>query len=85
MSQTVGHAGTAIGMLVNRINANPDELDRWRPLSLNLVLTPELIRGQQMASFFWSGAARRLIPEHARELRLQSSSNTKTKIPAGRG
>lgn len=68
MSQTVGHAGTAIGMLVNRINANPDELGRWKPLCLKLVLTPELIRGQQMASFFWSGAARRLIPEHAREI-----------------
>src|SRR5260370_34575808 len=31
-------------------------------------MTPELIRGQEMASFFWSKAASRLIAEHARDI-----------------
>jgi hypothetical protein len=31
-------------------------------------MTPDLIRSGQMANFYWKGAARRLITEHARDI-----------------
>jgi hypothetical protein len=67
MIQT-GHHETAITMLINRINSNPNELDHWKPLCLELVKTPDLIRSRQIANFYWKGAVRRLLSEHARDI-----------------
>lgn len=47
-----GHSETAIAILINRINSNPEELDQWKPLCLRLVVTPHLIRSGQMANFY---------------------------------
>jgi hypothetical protein len=63
-----GHHETAIAMLINRINSNPNELDHWKPLCLRIAMTPDLIRSGQLASFYWKGAVRRLLPEHARDV-----------------
>jgi hypothetical protein len=67
MAQT-GHHETAIGILMNRMKSNPAEVDRWKPLGLELVTAPDLIRSRQMANYYWKEVAISLIPEHARDI-----------------
>jgi hypothetical protein len=63
-----GHHVTAVTLVINRINSHPGELDHWKPLCLKFSTTPELIRSGQMAAFYWQGAVRRSLPEHARDI-----------------
>jgi hypothetical protein len=46
-----GHHETAVEMLVDRINSNPTELDRWKPLCLRLAMTPNLFAAGKWLTF----------------------------------
>ena len=63
-----GHRATALIMLEQRIKAAPAELDKWSPLALELVTTPELIRGRRMPSYAWKELALKFVNEYPGEI-----------------
>ncbi len=64
-----GHRDTAIGILPHRIKDNPTEAEKWKPLALELVTTPELIRANDtMVSHYWKELANIIVPEYPMEI-----------------
>ena len=63
-----GHAETAIGILQRRLEQVPTELERWKPVALELVTAVDLIRGGGMANHYWQQVAARLVADHFREI-----------------
>lgn len=63
-----GHAGTAVGILAERISTHATEKEYWKPLALKLVTTTELIRGGAMENYYWKELADTLIPEYPKEI-----------------
>lgn len=59
-----GHGKTAIGMLRSRMEHTAAEIDRWRPLALELITDIDLIRH---ANRHWRKVAE-LIADHPREI-----------------
>jgi hypothetical protein len=55
-----GHREAAIGILANRMKSNPSEVEHWKPLALELVTAPDLIRSSQMTSYYWNELAKTL-------------------------
>ena len=43
------------------------DIDRWRPLALELVQDPDLIRCRQMPNHHWQNVAEMLVADHPRE------------------
>jgi autotransporter-associated beta strand protein len=64
-----GHRGTAIGILAERLKSNSGESERWKPLSLELVTAPELVRTRDtMAGYHWKQVANTIIKDHPGEI-----------------
>ncbi len=63
-----GHRETAIGILAHRIKANSDEVERWKPLALELVTASELIRSGHTAGYNWKEVANTIVADHPREI-----------------
>ena len=66
--EDTGHAETAIGILQRRLEQVPTELERWKPVALELVTAVDLIRGGGMANHYWQQVAARLVADHFREI-----------------
>ncbi len=63
-----GHAETAVSILQRRMEHAAGDIDRWRPLALELVQDTDLIRCRQMANHHWQNLAEMLVADHPREL-----------------
>ena len=63
-----GHAETAVSILQSRMEHARAEADLWRPLALELVQDPDLIRCRQMPNHYWQKVAEMLIADHPREI-----------------
>jgi len=63
-----GHYATALTILEHRTKSAGGERERWRPLALQLVTTPELIRSGHMTSYYWKELATSLVSDHPGEV-----------------
>jgi hypothetical protein len=63
-----GHRETAIGILKRRMKANSGEVERWKPLALQLVTAPALIRSRHMASYYWKKVAHSIVADYPAEI-----------------
>ncbi len=63
-----GHREIAIGILEYRMKSNSAEAERWKPLALQLVTSSDLIRGGDMATFYWKEVADMLVVDYPREI-----------------
>ncbi len=63
-----GHAETAVSILQRRMEHAAGDIDRWRPLALELVQDPDLIRCRQMPNHYWQNVAEMLAADHPREI-----------------
>ena len=63
-----GHAETAVSILQRRMEGAVEDIDRWRPLALELVQDLDLIRCRQMPNHHWQKVAEMLIADHPREI-----------------
>lgn len=63
-----GYRETAIAILEHRIKGLPANVDRWKPLALELVTAPDLIRSQHMASHHWKEIAQIIVADYPREI-----------------
>lgn len=63
-----GHRETAIGILEHRMKANSAEVERWKPLALELVTASEIIRAGHMASYHWKEVANTIVADHPGEI-----------------
>lgn len=63
-----GHRDTAIGILAHRMKANSAEVERWKPLALELVTASELIRSGHMAGYYWKEVANTIVADHPGEI-----------------
>ena len=63
------HLYTAIGILMNRLNKQPSEIQFWDAIALKMVISPELITARfPMVSFYWKKVALTIIHSHAEEI-----------------
>jgi len=63
-----GHRQTAIQILENRIRTCPVEAGRWKPLALELVTAPELIRSVHMVNYHWKEVANMIVTDYPAEI-----------------
>ncbi len=63
-----GHRETAIRILAHRMKANSVEVERWKPLALELITASELIRSAHTASYYWKEVANIIVADHPREI-----------------
>ncbi len=63
-----GHRETAIGVLAHRMKANSAEVERWKPLALELVTASELIRSGHMEGYYWKEVADTIVADHPGEI-----------------
>lgn len=63
-----GHRESAIGILGRRVKSNPAEVERWKPLALELVTASDLIRSGHMASHYWKELAGAIVADHPGEI-----------------
>jgi hypothetical protein len=59
-----GHRETAIRILAHRMKANSAEVERWKPLALELVTASDLIRSGHMAGYYWKEVANTIVADH---------------------
>jgi hypothetical protein len=50
------------------MKSNSMEAEHWKPFALELVTAPDLIRSNQMTSYYWNDVAKTLVTEHAGEI-----------------
>lgn len=63
-----GHSNVAIAILRHRIEHKVAEVRYWKPLALELVLMPELIRSEHMANYHWKRVATLLVGEFSTQV-----------------
>jgi len=63
-----GHGETAIGILEHRMKANPAEIERWKPLALQLVTASDLIRSRQRVSYYWKEVADMIVADYPEQI-----------------
>lgn len=63
-----GHRETAIVIMANRMKVNTAEVERWKPLALELVTASELIRSGQMTGYYWKEVANTIVGEHPEKI-----------------
>ena len=63
-----GHHETAIGIIAHRVESHTSEIDKWRPLALQLVTSPDIIRSGHTAGCRWSDVAKIVIADHSKEI-----------------
>ena len=63
-----GHRETAIGIMKLRMEHAADEIDRWKPLALELVTDLDLIRCREMPNHYWQRVAGMLVADYAGEI-----------------
>lgn len=59
-----GHRETAVGILSHRIRANPAEVERWKPLAIEVVTASDLIRSERIAGHYWKEVANTIVADH---------------------
>lgn len=59
-----GHTAAAVTIFEHRMKMATDERERWRPLALEFVTAPELIRSGHMTSYSWKEVATGLVKDH---------------------
>ncbi len=63
-----GHAETALTILDYRIESHSYEHDYWRDLALKIILIPEIVRSDNMTSYYWMQLSMRYVKEHSDEI-----------------
>ena len=63
-----GHIETAIGILQRRMEQSAGDIDRWRPMAVELATNLDLIRSREMPNHYWQRVAKLLIADHPQEI-----------------
>lgn len=63
-----GHRRMAIEILDHRMKGNSAETEHWKPLALELVTTPELIRSGRTENFYWKEVANTIVADYPKEI-----------------